>query len=174
MIPTFESLIDSIPSLLRDGHSPAAADFDWALHPGGSTIIAGVQSVAGLTEDHLRASYHVYMNYGNSSSATIMSVMNRLRNFGEGRENVVACAFGPGISIEMMILRRGRGQSPEEQTKRDEASAVLGAAELPEGRIPNGVNGTNGINSNGTNGVHGLNGTNEVNGILTVPIDDLD
>ncbi len=37
-----------------------------------------------------------------------MAVMDRLRQLGERRENVVACAFGPGISLEMMLLRRPR------------------------------------------------------------------
>ena len=59
-----------------------------------------------LTPEHLQATYEIYMNYGNSSSATIMSVMNRLREIDEGQENVIACAFGPGISLEMMALRR--------------------------------------------------------------------
>ena len=58
-----------------------------------------------LTPEHMRASYEVYMEYGNSSSATIMSVMDRLRK-SEGREDVIASAFGPGISLEMMILKR--------------------------------------------------------------------
>jgi len=42
------------------------------------------------------ASYEVYMNHGNSSSATIFSVMNTLRQSGskDAREDVVACAFG--------------------------------------------------------------------------------
>lgn len=59
-----------------------------------------------LTPEHLRASYEIYMKYGNSSSATIMSVMNQLRNLEGGREDVVVCAFGPGITLEMMILKR--------------------------------------------------------------------
>ncbi|KAL8957999.1 MAG: hypothetical protein Q9183_005924, partial [Haloplaca sp. 2 TL-2023] len=54
-----------------------------------------------LTPEHLRASYEIYMNYGNSSSATIISVLNKLRE-SEGKEKVVACAFGPGIALEMM------------------------------------------------------------------------
>lgn len=109
--PIFERLIASIPSLQSHSEKPtAAADFDWALHPGGSTIITGVQSAMNLTEEQLRASYEIYMNYGNSSSATIMAVMNQLRHMGDGKENVVACAFGPGIALEMMILkRRGNG-----------------------------------------------------------------
>lgn len=60
----------------------------------------------GLTPDHLRASYEVYMKYGNSSSATIISVLARLRQLDRGRREVVACAFGPGIALEMMVLRR--------------------------------------------------------------------
>ena len=62
-----------------------------------------------LTEDHLRASYEVYVEHGNSSSATIMSVMDRMRKNGQSRENIVACAFGPGIILELMVLRKGMG-----------------------------------------------------------------
>lgn len=107
--PAFQDLVKSIPYFHMDGKVPTAADFDWALHPGGSTIITGVQQAMNLTQDNLRASYEIYVKYGNSSSATIMAVMDKLRNMGEGRENVVACAFGPGISLEMMILRRPKG-----------------------------------------------------------------
>lgn len=104
--PAFQDLSQSIPALLSNGKPPTASDFDWALHPGGSTIITGVEQAMNLTVDHLRASYEIYVNCGNSSSASIMAVMNQLRNMGEGREHVVACAFGPGIALEMMILRR--------------------------------------------------------------------
>ena len=106
--PAFQDLINSLPEFHKNGKRPTAADFDWALHPGGSTIIKGVEQAMNLTEQHLQASYEIYVKYGNSSSATIMSVMDQLRNNGEGREHVVACAFGPGISLEMMMLRRPR------------------------------------------------------------------
>ena len=101
--PAYASLIDSLPQHYY--HNKPPMDFDWALHPGGSAIITGVQTAMKLTEMHLRASYEIYMNYGNSSSATIISVMNKLRET-EGREDVVACAFGPGISLELMALKR--------------------------------------------------------------------
>lgn len=107
--PAFQNLVRSIPDFQMDGEVPTAADFDWALHPGGSTIITGVEQAMNLTQEHLRASYEIYVKYGNSSSATIMAVMDKLRNMGEGREHVVACAFGPGISLEMMVLRRPKG-----------------------------------------------------------------
>ncbi|KAL8831294.1 MAG: hypothetical protein Q9191_000950 [Dirinaria sp. TL-2023a] len=104
--PAFKDLVESLPELTEGQETPNALDFDWALHPGGSTIITGIEKAMGLSPEHLRATYEIYMNYGNSSSATIMSVMNKLREMGDGKENVIACAFGPGISLEMMVLKR--------------------------------------------------------------------
>ena len=106
--PAFQGLVESVPELSTRGKVPSAAEFDWALHPGGSAILTGVEQAMKLTPEHLRASYEVYMNYGNSSSATIMSVMNKLRETDDGKENVIACAFGPGIALEIMALRRPR------------------------------------------------------------------
>lgn len=62
----------------------------------------------------MRASYDTYINHGNSSSATIFSVMDRMREKdmdeiapgGLVKEFVVACAFGPGIAVEMGLLKR--------------------------------------------------------------------
>lgn len=31
------------------------------------------------------------------------------RGVGQGRKNVVACAFGPGMNVEMCVLRRKDG-----------------------------------------------------------------
>lgn len=104
----FQDLVFSIPELI-DINKTKASEFDWALHPGGSTVISGIESTMKLTPEHLRASYEVYISHGNSSSATIFSVMNRLLNGGEGAEHVVGCAFGPGIAVEMMMFKRNQG-----------------------------------------------------------------
>ncbi|KAF2105435.1 chalcone synthase B, partial [Lophiotrema nucula] len=82
------------------------SDCDWALHPGGITILKGAQSALQLTPHHLRASWDVYQNHGNSSSATVLVVLNRLRRMGEGRKDVAAVSFGPGLSVEMVTMRR--------------------------------------------------------------------
>ena len=58
----FQDLLNSVPALHTNGKSPVASDFDWALHPGGSTIITGVERAMNLTVDHLRASYDIYVN----------------------------------------------------------------------------------------------------------------
>jgi type III polyketide synthase len=110
--PTFNDLMSTLPNLPPNYKS--AADFDWALHPGGATIMSGVERAMGVTPEHMRASYDTYINHGNSSSATIISVMDRLRQKdmdeiapgGKVKDFVVGCAFGPGIAIEMCILKR--------------------------------------------------------------------
>ncbi|KIY03542.1 uncharacterized protein Z520_00233 [Fonsecaea multimorphosa CBS 102226] len=107
----FEDLVGSIPELVDLGKFKAS-EYDWALHPGGSTIITGVERAMNLKPELLRASYEVYITHGNSSSATIFSVMNRLLE-GETTDHIVACAFGPGIAVEMMMLKRSnQGSDP--------------------------------------------------------------
>ena len=110
--PTFNDLLSTLPNLPPS--YKAAADFDWALHPGGATILSGVERAMSITPEHMRASYDTYINHGNSSSATILSVMDRLRQKdmdevapgGKVKDFVVGCAFGPGIAIEMCMLKR--------------------------------------------------------------------
>lgn len=68
-----------------------------------------------ISPEHMRASYDTYMKHGNSSSATIFSVLDRLRckdmdgltpNSRGPKEMIVGCAFGPGIAVEMCMLKR--------------------------------------------------------------------
>lgn len=112
----FRCLTQSIPELVELGKTEAT-DFDWALHPGGSLVISGVEQALNLTPEHLRASYEVYINHGNSSSATIFSVIKQLIA-GKTADHIVGCAFGPGIAVEMMMFKRDQGsrsgtQSPD-------------------------------------------------------------
>lgn len=112
MAPAFKDLLASVPTLPADYQK--ADDFDWAMHPGGATILSGAERILKISSEHMRASYDTYMKHGNSSSATVYSVLNRLRSKdmdslapgGRVREYVVGCAFGPGISVEMCMMRR--------------------------------------------------------------------
>jgi type III polyketide synthase len=100
----FEDLVGSIPELVDFGKFKAS-DFDWALHPGGATIMSGVEKTMKLTPQHLRASYETYMSHGNSSSATFFSVLDKLLQ-GETTPYIIGCAFGPGIAVEMVAFKR--------------------------------------------------------------------
>ncbi|XXG96080.1 hypothetical protein Hte_002357 [Hypoxylon texense] len=132
--PSFVELLESVPALPAEYQE--AHDFDWAMHPGGLTILTGAEKVMGISPEHMRASYDRYMNHGNSSSATIFSVMDRLRSKdmdavapeGRVRDYVVGCAFGPGIAIEMCMLKRNAGrrgmQTPPETDSEASRSEV--------------------------------------------------
>lgn len=115
--PMFEKLLPSLPgdsNLAASGKVPEAGDFDWALHPGGIAILNGVQNKFQLKEEQLRASYKIYEGHGNSSSPTVLIVLDQLRKMGAGRENVMACSFGPGMTIEMAMLKRCVREEDEE------------------------------------------------------------
>jgi len=116
--PSYDAIMSSISdSLPKTYRKPA--DFDWAMHPGGATILTGAEQTLKITPEHMRASYDTYINHGNSSSATIFSVLNRLRDKdmdgmapgGKVKDYVVGCAFGPGITVEMCMLKRNLGHS---------------------------------------------------------------
>jgi type III polyketide synthase len=138
LTPAFADLMASVESHLPKTYR-AAPDFDWAMHPGGLTILTNAERTLKISAEHMRASYDRYMNHGNSSSATIFSVMDHLRSKemdslapdGQVKDYVVGCAFGPGISVEMCMLKRNmapRGiQTPPETDS--EASRSEGGEE---------------------------------------------
>lgn len=104
-----------LPSYAKSNNKTLSnEDFDWALHPGGRAILDGVQYTMGLTEHQLRASRDIYRTRGNSSSPTVLIVLDKLRTMGRGSDHVVATAFGPGLTIEMALLRRCRDGSNDE------------------------------------------------------------
>jgi type III polyketide synthase len=82
-------------------------DFDWALHPGGGAILSAIQTEMHLDRDHMKASWDVYENHGNTSSVSVLSVLDTLRREA-GREWVMSAAFGPGVTAEGVLLRRSQ------------------------------------------------------------------
>jgi predicted naringenin-chalcone synthase len=90
-------------------HGLAVGDVaGWAVHPGGRRIVEVVGEVLGLPEEDLAASYDVLRDVGNCSSATVLLVLERLqatRDLTAG-DHVVAMAFGPGLTLYAVLLRR--------------------------------------------------------------------
>lgn len=77
----------------------------WAVHPGGRAIIDKVKNSMSLDESKLWASREVLFEVGNLSSATILFVLDKiLQRPSQNGENVVAMAFGPGLTIESAVL----------------------------------------------------------------------
>ncbi|CAN0896882.1 Chalcone synthase H3 [Linum grandiflorum] len=86
----------------------------WVAHPGGPAILAKVEEKLMLKPDKLRASRRVMALYGNMWSGTVLFVLDEMRNksvedgmstTGEGLEWGVLLAFGPGLTVETLVLR---------------------------------------------------------------------
>lgn len=78
---------------------------NWAIHPGGKQIIDGIKSTIGLTEEDVTSSRNVLKKYGNMSSATILFVLKEMTNSTtDHKKDIVACAFGPGLTLEAALL----------------------------------------------------------------------
>lgn len=114
ILPMFNKMRShsELPSKKRPQPQPCdLTSYDWALHPGGAAILNGAQQTLHIEDDHIRASREVYTKNGNSSSVTVLIVLDRLRHMGRGRDDVVAASFGPGMVIEMCMLKRWRGET---------------------------------------------------------------
>lgn len=80
----------------------------WAIHPGGRGIVDSLQTRFELTDEQVAPSLGVLRDYGNVSSATILFVLeairNQLRENGSERAGGIALAFGPGLTAEMIEI----------------------------------------------------------------------
>ncbi len=81
------------------------ADLDAvAAHPGGPRIVDAIQRALELDPESLATSRSVFAGNGNASSAGIFFVLEEMQRAGtHGR--VLAIAFGPGLSIELALMR---------------------------------------------------------------------
>ncbi len=80
----------------------------WAVHPGGRRIVEVVGEVLDLSDEALAPSYDVLRDVGNCSSATVLLVLERLLETVDVPPggHVVAMAFGPGLTLYAVLLRR--------------------------------------------------------------------
>ena len=75
----------------------------WAIHPGGPRILQACADALSLGEDQLVSSRHVLSHYGNMSSATVLFVLEYLRQH-DCHGPCVALAFGPGLCAEVALI----------------------------------------------------------------------
>lgn len=75
----------------------------WAVHPGGPRILDACVNALSLDYHAVSAAREILSKHGNMSSATILFLLERLKQDPlEGP--VVALGFGPGLTIEAMLL----------------------------------------------------------------------
>lgn len=79
----------------------------WAIHPGGKKIVENFGTAMELSAENLAESYQILNNYGNMSSPTVLFVLKEILENNadnQGRNNIFAAAFGPGLTVETMQL----------------------------------------------------------------------
>ncbi|GLT81581.1 hypothetical protein SLE2022_000240 [Rubroshorea leprosula] len=85
----------------------------WIAHPGGPAILDQVEAKLGLKGDKLEATRQVLSEYGNMSSACVLFILDEMRKksleegkgtTGEGLEWGVLFGFGPGLTVETVVL----------------------------------------------------------------------
>ncbi|MNE60575.1 Alpha-pyrone synthesis polyketide synthase-like Pks11 [compost metagenome] len=101
----------SIKNLVNQTLSPAAKKVSdivhWAVHPGGKRILDAIAKELEFQNGELQSAYSVLENYGNMSSPTVLYVLkdildNKLDHNNE--ELIFSAGFGPGLTMESMIL----------------------------------------------------------------------
>jgi alkylresorcinol/alkylpyrone synthase len=114
-------LAKAVPDLLRRQIGPLTARFlgrnglrseqlaAFVLHPGGKKILDALEAELHIGRDATQPSWDVLRDYGNLSSATILFVLGEWltrRRPATGAYGLAA-GFGPGLSIELLLLRWG-------------------------------------------------------------------
>ncbi|OKL41051.1 type III polyketide synthase [Pontibacter flavimaris] len=80
----------------------------FAIHPGGRRILEVIEQELGMTRHDNRFAYQVLRDFGNMSSATVLFVLKELMQTltpQEQNEPVLSFAFGPGLTLESMLLK---------------------------------------------------------------------
>jgi len=99
--------------LTADDDGDWAAGLFWAVQPGGREILDKVESRFGLRKEKLAASREVMRQYSNTLSSCIVLILDEiqrrsaeqgLHTAGEGLEWGLLLAFGPGITVETIVL----------------------------------------------------------------------
>ncbi|KMZ62616.1 Chalcone synthase 2 [Zostera marina] len=115
-VPTM--IADNIENSLTEAFGPLGiSDWNslfWIAHPGGPAILNHIQKKLGLKDDKLKATRHVLQEYGNMSGACVLFTMDEMRRksaedgkctTGEGLNWGVLFGFGPGLTVETIVLR---------------------------------------------------------------------
>lgn len=77
----------------------------WCIHPGGKRILEAVHDSLGFTNGQLDSCYRVLKDFGNMSSPTVLFVLKDLVEKKIRRqEKTFVAAFGPGLTMETLIL----------------------------------------------------------------------
>jgi predicted naringenin-chalcone synthase len=82
------------------------------MHPGGRAILEAIEMALEITAEDNRFAYQILKDYGNMSSCTVLFVLKEIfqtLSKADSGKNILSCAFGPGLTLESMILEVSEG-----------------------------------------------------------------
>ena len=80
----------------------------YAIHPGGRKILEVIEEELAIPQVKNRFSQKVLQEYGNMSSPTVLFVLKEIFNSlksTDHQKNILSFAFGPGLTLESMLLK---------------------------------------------------------------------
>lgn len=80
----------------------------FAFHPGGVKILEAIEQSLKIDRSRNQPAYDVLRNYGNMSSPTVLFVLRKLMDdvsINDHQRHILSLAFGPGLTLESMILQ---------------------------------------------------------------------
>ncbi len=117
----FEMILSSyVPNLIKGGivklTSDLLSNFDlnpeeidfYAIHPGGKKILDAIESALNIDKIKNRFAHQILREYGNMSSPTVLFVLKEILNqinSADDQKNILSFAFGPGLTLESMLLK---------------------------------------------------------------------
>lgn len=80
----------------------------FAIHPGGKKILEAAENGLNICACKNSFAHQVLEEYGNMSSATILFVLQKILAEKTDRltQNILSFAFGPGLTVESMVLQK--------------------------------------------------------------------
>ncbi len=110
-----ESSIDHLTTILLSQLRVDVDDIDFfAIHPGGKKILKVIEERLNIPKEKNEFAHHVLKNYGNMSSPTVLFVLQEIINSltaDDNHKTILSFAFGPGITMESMLLSVDIGDS---------------------------------------------------------------
>lgn len=99
IVPFAEQLLGSKPF----------SECEWAIHPGGKAILEAIETVCSLSKEQTTSSWKVLNDFGNMSSATFPFVLDEILKK-DCFESIIGLGFGPGLSMEGILLKRSHAK----------------------------------------------------------------
>jgi prepilin-type processing-associated H-X9-DG protein len=101
--------IGKLTSSLLSNISQRLSDISYfAIHPGGKKILEAIEQELGLGKAENQFAYEVLRKFGNMSSPTVLFVLRNVLeslNAASDGKRILSFAFGPGLTLESMVLK---------------------------------------------------------------------